>query len=177
MIKKYKYSLIGAVIVAFILGVINLKVKLDGVKPMLIGERFLSNIGGWIEVIIISIYAGFIIHKMITSRNTAKWRKLTWTIFSVVFFSQLFLALIGFDMFLMKYSFHLPIPALIIGGSVYNFNFGFMPILFLSTVVLSGPAWCSQLCYFGALDLHASSGKAKPSPVLPMMEIPQKTAM
>ena len=35
-----------------------------------------------------------------------------------------------------------------------------MPILFISTVILSGPAWCSQLCYFGAFDnLAAYSGK------------------
>lgn len=162
MIKKYKNSIIGAAIVAFVLSIINIKVRLDGVKPMLLGERFLPGIGGWIEIFIISIYAGYIIHKMITTRNTAKWRKLTWTIFSVVFFAQLLLALLGFDMFLMKHSFHLPIPALIIGGSVYNLNFGFMPILFLSTVILSGPAWCSQLCYFGALDLQASSGLGKP---------------
>jgi polyferredoxin len=42
----------------------------------------------------------------------------------------------------------------------------FMPMLFFSTIILSGPAWCSQLCYFGGLDnLAASSGKKKNKPV------------
>jgi polyferredoxin len=55
---------------------------------------------------------------------------------------------------------HFPIPATIIGGSLYRLEFGFMPILFLSTIILSGPAWCSQLCYFGAFDnLAAYSNK------------------
>jgi polyferredoxin len=31
--------------------------------------------------------------------------------------------------------------------------------LFLSTVLITGPAWCSQLCYFGAFDNLASAGK------------------
>jgi polyferredoxin len=34
-----------------------------------------------------------------------------------------------------------------------------MTILFLSTVVLTGPAWCSHFCYFGAFDNIASTGK------------------
>ena len=33
-----------------------------------------------------------------------------------------------------------------------------MTLLFLSTVILTGPAWCSQLCYFGAFD-NLASGK------------------
>jgi polyferredoxin len=34
-----------------------------------------------------------------------------------------------------------------------------MTILFISTVILTGPAWCSQLCYFGAFDNLSSTGK------------------
>ena len=34
-----------------------------------------------------------------------------------------------------------------------------MPILFISTLLLSGPAWCSQLCYFGAFDAWSARGK------------------
>jgi len=40
-----------------------------------------------------------------------------------------------------------------------------MPILFLSTIILSGPAWCSQLCYFGAIDLQVSRGGKKPKKI------------
>ena len=57
---------------------------------------------------------------------------------------------------------HFPIPALIVAGPVYRGHISFMPVLFLSTIILSGPAWCSQLCYFGAIDnLIAAKGKPK----------------
>jgi ferredoxin-type protein NapH len=54
---------------------------------------------------------------------------------------------------------HLPIPMMIIAGPIYRGQLSVMTILFLSTVVLTGPAWCSQLCYFGAFDNLASGGK------------------
>ncbi len=44
---------------------------------------------------------------------------------------------------------HLPIPMMILGGPVYRMQLSFMSFLFLSTLVLTGPAWCSHLCYFG----------------------------
>lgn len=40
-----------------------------------------------------------------------------------------------------------------------------MTILFLSTVILSGPTWCSHLCYFGAVDGMLAKGKTKKSPI------------
>jgi polyferredoxin len=40
-----------------------------------------------------------------------------------------------------------------------------MTILFLSTVVLTGPAWCSHLCYFGALDNLAAKSRSGKGPV------------
>jgi polyferredoxin len=89
----------------------------------------------------------------------AKWRVRTWLVFSVVFFSQLLLGILGFDRFLMTGELHLPIPMMIIGGAVFRAEFGFMPVLFLSTVILSGPAWCSHLCYFGAFDAAMSQKK------------------
>lgn len=54
---------------------------------------------------------------------------------------------------------HLPIPAVILAGPLYRFDGLFMPILFISTLLLSGPAWCSQLCYFGAFDAWSARGK------------------
>jgi polyferredoxin len=54
---------------------------------------------------------------------------------------------------------HLPIPMMITAGPVYRLEISFMPVLFISTILVSGPAWCSQLCYFGAFDNLASKGK------------------
>jgi polyferredoxin len=91
--------------------------------------------------------------------NVPRWRKITWTTFSIVFFTQLFIGLAGFDKFLMTGKLHLPIPMLILAGPIYRGQLSVMSILFLSTVILTGPAWCSQLCYFGAFDNLVSGGK------------------
>ena len=59
---------------------------------------------------------------------------------------------------------HLPVPAMILAGPIYRNQISFMTLLFLSTILLTGPAWCSQLCYFGAIDglfSYSSAGKRK----------------
>lgn len=149
--------LIGGIIVIFILTLVHSKVT----NPILLAERFSPGYGGWIEITLIALYAGIIIDRMIQNRNIAYWRRFTWTLFTIVFFSQLFLGLLGYERFLMTGTLHLPIPAMIVGGSIYKLRIGFMPILFLSTIIISGPAWCSQLCYFGAIDLQISKGGRK----------------
>ncbi len=132
------------------------QVKAD--RPMLLAERFIEG-AGWIEILIISLYGAFVAFKMQDPVNVPHWRKVTWTIFSVVFFSQLIIGLSGFEKFLMTGKLHLPIPMMILGGPIYRGQLSVMTILFISTVVLTGPAWCSHLCYFGAFDNMASSGK------------------
>jgi ferredoxin len=154
--KQYKHEIIAFFFVLLML----LPVHIQVARPMLLLERFLPG-WGWIEIIVLAVYAAFIVHKMIDSAQTAKWRLRIWLFFSFVFFSQLILGLFGFEKFLMTGELHFPIPAMIIAGPVYRFQVGFMPILFLSTIILSGPAWCSQLCYFGALD-GWFSGRGRP---------------
>jgi polyferredoxin len=127
-------------------------------RPMLLAERFIEG-AGWIEILLISIYGAFVAFKMQDPMNVPKWRKITWTIFSIVFFTQLIIGLSGFEKFLMTGKLHLPIPMMIIGGPIYRAQLSVMTILFLSTVILTGPAWCSHLCYFGAFDNLASGGK------------------
>ena len=161
MNKRLVNPFIGGMIVILILSIVHLKVT----NPILLAERFFPGFGGWIEILLIAFYAGFIIDRMIQGRNISYWRRFTWSLFTIVFFSQLFLGLLGYEKFLMTGTLRLPIPAMIIGGSIYKLKIGFMPILFLSTIVISGPAWCSQLCYFGAIDLQASRGGKKPKKV------------
>jgi ferredoxin len=127
--------------------------------PMLILERFMEG-GGWIEILIVSLYGAFLAHKMRDPDRAPRWRSISWTLFSVVFFSQLLLGLMGFDRFLMTGDLHLPVPAMILAGPVYRWEVSFMTLLFISTVVLTGPAWCSHLCYFGAID-HQLAGQSR----------------
>jgi polyferredoxin len=83
----------------------------------------------------------------------------------LLFFSQLILGLFGYERFLMTGKLHLPVPMMILAGPIYRGHISVMTILFISTVVLSGPAWCSHFCYFGAIDGLASGGKMVRVPI------------
>jgi len=133
-------------------------VKLKVSFPIIIFDKIFSG-SAYLIIPLFSIYAGFVVSKMQDVKESAKWRKRTWTLFCVVFFLQFILGLFGYDEFLMTGKMHIPVPALIVGGAVYEMKISFMPILFLSTILLSGPAWCSHLCYFGAFDSIASDMK------------------
>jgi ferredoxin-type protein NapH len=153
-VKQYRLSLIVFAVTFILLAFVQVKVE----RPMLLAERFMRG-GGWIEILLIAGYGAFIVNKMKDPLNVPRWRRITWTTFSVVFFCQLIIGLSGFDKFLMTGKLHLPIPMMIVAGPIYRGQLSVMTILFLSTVVLTGPAWCSQLCYFGAFDNLASGGK------------------
>jgi ferredoxin-type protein NapH len=153
-LKQYKLPILVFLITFILLSFVQIKVE----RPMLLAERFVRG-AGWLEITLISIYGAFVVNKMQDPVNVPKWRRITWTTFSIVFFSQLLIGLIGFDEFLMTGKLHLPIPMMILAGPIYRGQLSVMTILFLSTVVLTGPAWCSQLCYFGAFDNLASGGK------------------
>jgi len=79
-----------------------------------------------------------------------------------VFFAQLALGLAGLGRFLMSGALHVPVPAVILAGPVYRGEGLFMPILFGAALLLVGPAWCSHLCYFGALDAAAADARRRP---------------
>jgi polyferredoxin len=152
--KQYKLPLAVFLLTFILLAFVQVKLE----RPMLLAERFIKG-AGWVEILLISYYGAFVVNKMKDPANVPKWRKITWTTFSFVFFAQLIIGLSGFDKFLMTGKLHLPIPMMILAGPIYRGQLSVMTILFLSTVVLTGPAWCSQLCYFGAFDNLASGGK------------------
>ena len=132
------------------------QIKLE--NPMILAERFIPG-AGWAEIFLISLYGALVGYKMQDPANVPRWRKITWLLFSIVFFSQLAVGLAGSVKFLMTGKLHLPVPMMIIAGPLYRGQLSVMTILFLSTIVLTGPAWCSHFCYFGAIDGLASGGK------------------
>lgn len=152
--KKYSLELITFLFVFIILSFVQIKVH----RPMLLLERFITG-SGWIEIVLLSLYGSFVIHKMKNPTLVPQWRLRIWILFTIVFFLQLIIGLLGIPECLMTGKLHFPIPALILVGPIYRGEISIMIILFLSTILLSGPAWCSQLCYFGALDGLASKGK------------------
>jgi NAD-dependent dihydropyrimidine dehydrogenase PreA subunit len=156
--NQYTSQSLAAYIVTFVLlAIVQSKVSF----PVLITERFAHNLG-WLEILALSIYAGWLTEKMMDVFETAKWRRRIWLAFSIVFFSQFLIGLAGVDKFLMTGNLHIPVPAIILAGPIFRGNGLFMPILFICTVILVGPAWCSYLCYIGSWDHRASMAKRKP---------------
>ena len=137
-----------------------LQYRLHDPVPLL-AERFMPG-AGWAEVLLLAGYGAFVAAKMQSPASARVWRPRIWRLFSIVFFGQFLLGLSGIDKMLMTGRLHIPVPALIAAGPLYRGGGFFMPVLFVSTVILVGPAWCSQLCYIGAWDDLAASGKRVP---------------
>jgi ferredoxin-type protein NapH len=139
-------------------------------KPMILMERFGKG-WGWIEIIVLVVYSVFVTIKMSNPSESAKWRVRFWSVFSIVFFLQLILGISGITECLMTGKLHFPIPAMIVAGPVYRGELSVMVFIFLSSIVLAGPAWCSQLCYFGAFDAMLAQGKTSRQPIKNKMAI------
>jgi polyferredoxin len=150
-------SLLSGLLVSLMLWVIYSKAPLK----MLLVDRFWPSLVG-VEIFLVGVYAAFITHKILYSGRAAIWRRRIWVLFSAVFFLQLLLGYLGFEKFLQTGVYHLPIPALIVAGPVYRGEGLFMLTLFLTTVVLVGPAWCSHLCYIGSWDQLTSERRRNP---------------
>ncbi len=155
--KQYQLPFGIFVFVTSILIIIQLVAN----NPLLLLERFI-NYGGWMEIPFIAFYGAFLGYKMQDPKESSRWRLRSWTVFTIVFFTQLALGLIGFEKFLMTGQLHLPIPIMIVSGPIFRGEITIMVFLFISTIILSGPAWCSQLCYLGAVDgLFAQKNRPK----------------
>ncbi len=118
---------------------------------ILLADRFLYGSGG-VEILILATYSAFVVEWLFNSKKIDGIRSKIWLFFSIVFFSQVVLGLLGFNKFLMTGDLHLPVPAMIVGGPIYRGYGFFMPILLIVTIIFVGPAWCSYLCYIGAWD-------------------------
>jgi ferredoxin len=118
---------------------------------MLLADRFIPG-SGPVEIIALTVYASWVCGHLLNPKTQAGTRRRVWLLFSIVFFGQFFLGIAGIDQCLMTGILHLPVPALIVAGPLFRGEGFFMPILFASTLLLVGPAWCSHLCYIGAWD-------------------------
>lgn len=151
----------AALAAVFPAGIMMFTARYKGPEGILLLDRFFPGLG-WLQIGIIAAYAGIITKLLLEQNQTGKIRIRIWSLFSIVFFSQFIAGAFISDMFLMSGKLHIPVPAVILAGPVYRGEGFFMPVLFLSTILLTGPAWCSYLCYFGAMDGLAASVKKKP---------------
>lgn len=127
---------------------------------LLLLER-LAPVWGGLEVLLLSLYAAWITGLMLDAANTAVVRGRIWGLFSLIFFMQFGLGLIGVPHMLMTGELHIPVPALIAAGPVFRGEGFFMLFLFGASVLLLGPAWCSHLCYIGAWDHWAANAQSR----------------
>ena len=163
--------LAAVILTAGMLVVVQIMAK----RPMLMVDRYFPEMG-WIEIIALSLYAGFLTPRILNPKTSIRWRTILWLTFSVIFFSQLTLGILGLESFLMTGKLHLPIPALILAGPIYRGDNFFMPILFGSTLLFIGPAWCSYFCYIGGWDFLASQQVKRPRP-MPKWRQPLRVAI
>ncbi len=148
---KLRWAILTAVAIAVLLSMVQITTD----PPLLLGERWFVG-GGWLQIILAAAAGGWLYTRMYPVSTRSRWRKRTWLFFTLIFFTQLLLGLCLDPVFLLSGELHFPVPDLILGGAIYRWQIGFMPLLFLITVLLSGGAWCHQLCYFGALDAWAA---------------------
>ena len=103
-------------------------------RSRLMAERLFPGTG-WIGIIILSCYAGFLVLKIIDPQTSERWRILLCLTFPVLFFSQLAQVSLGFSCFLMNRNLHFPIPELIFVSPVYMSQNFFILIPFASEVL------------------------------------------
>jgi len=155
--RPFAMSLSAFLLTATLLTIVQLKVE----PSMILLERFLTG-GGWLQAFWFSIYAAWLADA-ITNRKTArKLRPRVWLLFSLVFYGQLTIGLLGMEQFLMSGKLHLPVPAIIAAGPVFRGGGWFMATLFAASLLVVGPAWCSWLCYLGGVDNWAALKKKRP---------------
>jgi polyferredoxin len=140
--------------------------RLKAPFAILLADRFLPGTG-WAQIALLAAYAGVLAMRLCSRPRDTRYRLWTWLAFSIVFFSQLLLGAAGIRKLLMTGVLHLPVPAVVIAGPIYRGGRLFMPILFVSTLLLVGPAWCSHLCYFGAWDALAASARRRAGRLAP----------
>lgn len=132
--------------------------------PVTMHERFFP-LFSWVGIFCFALYAAFLTDKILQSDSIQKIRFRMWLGFSLVFFSQLILGLTVNPLFLMTGELHYPVPALVLFGSWIRGGGYFMLGLFLFSLLLLGPAWCSYLCYIGSFDLAAALRRKKIKPL------------
>jgi polyferredoxin len=156
--QSARVSLAAFVLTFALLAVVQVKVAL----PMVLLERFVPG-GGWLAALGLACWAAVVAGHLLDPRESPRWRRRIWLLFSCAFFGQLLLGLLVDGRFLLTGALHLPVPAVILAGPVFRGEGLFMPILFAVTVLLVGPAWCSHLCYLGAWDQLASDRRKHPA--------------
>lgn len=121
--------------------------------------------GGYLQIISSSFLSLYLFNNLMRDENYISFRRKMWISFSILFFLQFFAGVFISNKFLLTGELHFPIPFMILCGGLWRGELNFMIILFLCTILISGSAWCSHLCYFGGIDLFCSSKSSRSKPI------------
>ncbi len=155
-IKKYfsqKQESSSLSLAAFCLVFVTFYIIHTKAGHILLFNRIYSGMG-ILQGLILSLWATYVVGRLSEKSGANAFRMKIWRFFSLVFFLQFFLALLGYTLFMLNQHFHLPVPALIIASPIFRSEGYFMLILFSASILLIGSAWCSYLCYFGVWDAY-----------------------
>lgn len=155
--KPDKYALITAVITVVLLLIARAKAPID----LLLLDRFVPG-AGYVQIALAAGLAYWLFGKLQDKANYPRYRNNMWLFFGILFYLQFLIGISGQREFLILGSLHFPVPYIILSGAVFRLKVGFMLILFGATILLSGGAWCSHLCYFGGFDSAACTRPAQP---------------
>lgn len=110
--KKNQHSKrgrVGAILTTIVAGMLLSVVQVVVKPPLLLGERLLPG-GGWVQIVLAALFGGWLYLQMFDRKRRGVWRRRIWLLFSIVFFSQLFLGIFVDSVFLMSGNFISPYP-------------------------------------------------------------------
>lgn len=138
---------------------------------LLLADRLLPG-SGMLQALGLGFWAVLVAGSLSDRRGAPAARLRIWRVFSIVFFAQLVLGLTVSGLFLMTGKLHIPVPGLILLAPLYRGDGFFMLLLFGLSFLLVGPAWCSQLCYFGVWDADAARRQRPVAPPAWLKRLP-----
>lgn len=149
-------STAGMQMTAFLLASVPLFLMAFFAPHLLLAERMAPGFG-MLQAFLAGGWSAWVCVRLLDRRQASRFRVWIWRLFSICFFGQFMLSLCGWALFSMTGEMHIPVPGVIIAGMIYRGTAGFMPFLFVVSVLLAGAAWCSHLCYFGSWDAWAAT--------------------
>ncbi|MBU1240185.1 4Fe-4S binding protein [Myxococcota bacterium] len=121
--------------------------------------------GGLVIAFIFALYGLFLAERMVNARRHATVRRIALRFFSLVFLAQLFLGLFLSSAWLFRGEPSLPHPLFILFSPFDSTKGAHLLFLWAISLVLTGPAFCSHLCWLGTWDHFAAQKKHRATPV------------
>jgi 4Fe-4S binding domain len=113
-------------------------------------------------IAVLTTWSVFLTGKMVTTKKRASYRSFYWRLLSIIFFSQILVGVFISSNFLLSGELTIPHPSFFVfSGSHFSRFLSNALLLYFISLVLTGPSWCSHLCWLGSWDQYAASKKKR----------------